>query len=51
LEGRRLVVDRGGSTSSVEIVGGWPVGEVLEAAERGEVVLGGCVGGIRAPAL
>ena len=40
---------RCGSTDAVEIVYGYPTGETFEAAERGEVVLGGCVIGPEAP--
>ena len=34
-----------GAASTVPIVYGLPAGELFEAAERGEVVIGGCVVG------
>ena len=40
---------RCGSTDAVEIVYGYPTAETFEAAERGEIVLGGCVIGPEAP--
>jgi DNA-directed RNA polymerase subunit RPC12/RpoP len=38
-----------GSTDAVRIVYGYPTAETAEAAERGEVELGGCVIGQESP--
>ena len=38
-----------GSTDAVEIVYGLPGGDLAEAADRGDVVLGGCMVGPESP--
>ena len=40
---------RCGATDAIEIVYGYPTAETFEAADRGEVALGGCVIGPEAP--
>lgn len=42
---------RCGSAEAVPILYGMPTGDAFEAAERGEIALGGCVVGEEAPEL